>query len=88
MLVHINERHFRVKINIYKDIAKIQFFSMVYRLGVGWGQHAYRGWKDLVCLLEKSSTILPNFNSTAIFSPLFPNFPGVQNFLIIKSAIF
>ncbi len=32
MLFRFDEKHFHVKINIYGDIPKIQFFNMVFRL--------------------------------------------------------
>ncbi len=72
MLFHFDERYFLVKITIICGrIAKIQFFSIFFRL---WPQRAHQGMGFLVCLLESSpqqscqvSTLQKFFHLYAVF---------------------
>ncbi len=81
VLFHFDWKYFRVKININRDIAKIQFFSMAFQLSEGRGNMHTGGFS--VSISEQFSTILPSFNSAVIFPVLFPDSPKLYNFVQI-----
>ncbi len=71
----------RVIINIYGDIAKIQFPVMFFDSEDNMERTLLGGFS--MCTREQSSTIMPSFNTATIFSFLFPNFSRllVENFI-------